>query len=418
MILLSLIALSVNSIAGPSSEGGPQWIADEHLGKPLFEMRVVQRLSTANELSRVDVMFEVFYDYLQFVRIDSTSYEASVEAALAISIEDSGQVLKQIKTFTRRLPDFTKTNSRQDFIEGLFQVEIPLGKYKFELRLSDRESKRGDSIKRDINIPATRRLPCDLSDLILSRSNEIDPVLRFPRDPAIEGMSSNRNQSLYLFFDVFCDDPLVSCKIGLTVKDKTGAVVSVDSLALIGGEQLTSHMMALKAASLTFGRYEARLTAELGGHRVEKSLFFSLNLNGLPGTISDLDEAIKQLKYIATDEEIKKIEDQFPSEREAAFIAFWNEKFPVEGESVNGKMLEYYARASFANENFSGSNAGWETDRGKVMMLFGKPSEVERQEETNNTPPTEIWHYSSLGKRFVFRDEYGFGDYRLVTPIW
>jgi len=414
----SLLMLTVEANSAPSSEGGPQWIAEEHLGKPLFEMRAVHRVNMPGEPNRVDVMFDVVYDYLQFVRVDSINFEASIEAAIAISKQDSGQVLKQVKTITKRLPDFAKTNSRREFISGLFQVELPAGKYKIELRLTDRESKRGDSIIREIVLGNGVHNELALSDLILSRSNDIVLGMKFPKDPTIEGVALSGDQTLHVFFDVFCFDPTTPTKINLALKDKTGAVVAVDSVALVGGDPLTFHSMALNAKSLTFGRYELRLNAESGTHRAEKSLFFNLNLNGLPGTISDLDEAIKQLKYIATEEEIKEIDAQFPSEREAAFIAFWNEKFPVEGEAVNGKMLEYYARVSFANENFSGSTVGWETDRGKVMMLFGKPSEVERFEETNTEPASEVWYYSSLGRRFVFRDEYGFGDFRLTTPIW
>jgi hypothetical protein len=34
------------------------------------------------------------------------------------------------------------------------------------------------------------------------------------------------------------------------------------------------------------------------------------------------------------------------------------------------------------------------------------------------TKPYEVWEYYELNRRYVFVDESGFGDYRLLYPIW
>ena len=32
--------------------------------------------------------------------------------------------------------------------------------------------------------------------------------------------------------------------------------------------------------------------------------------------------------------------------------------------------------------------------------------------------PYEIWRYYNISYEFVFVDDTGFGDYRLITPVW
>jgi hypothetical protein len=55
---------------------------------------------------------------------------------------------------------------------------------------------------------------------------------------------------------------------------------------------------------------------------------------------------------------------------------------------------------------------------GMVYIIFGEPSNIERHPYEMDTKPYEIWAYYNINKQFVFVDNSGFGDYRLITPIW
>ena len=59
---------------------------------------------------------------------------------------------------------------------------------------------------------------------------------------------------------------------------------------------------------------------------------------------------------------------------------------------------------------------GWQTDRGRVYMIYGEPSEIERFPNETNTKPYEIWHYNEIegGVVFIFGDITGFNDYQLL----
>ena len=59
---------------------------------------------------------------------------------------------------------------------------------------------------------------------------------------------------------------------------------------------------------------------------------------------------------------------------------------------------------------------GYKTDRGRVLLLYGEPNEIERFPYSMNTDPYMIWKYYSLngGSVFIFVDRNGFGRYELV----
>jgi hypothetical protein len=79
-------------------------------------------------------------------------------------------------------------------------------------------------------------------------------------------------------------------------------------------------------------------------------------------------------------------------------------------------MDEYYLRVEYANENFSTNRDGWETDRGRIYVLYGEPTDIERHPFEINSKPYEVWYYDHLNRRFVFVDYTGFGDYELTWP--
>lgn len=72
---------------------------------------------------------------------------------------------------------------------------------------------------------------------------------------------------------------------------------------------------------------------------------------------------------------------------------------------------------NFANSNFSmGKKQGWRTDRGRVLLVYGHPDEIDRVPSDVNTKSYQIWRYYTIegGALFVFVDLMRIRDYRLV----
>ena len=78
----------------------------------------------------------------------------------------------------------------------------------------------------------------------------------------------------------------------------------------------------------------------------------------------------------------------------------------------------YFQRVDIANKRYvAGKKPGWKTDRGRVLILYGEPSEYERFPNDLENKPYEIWRYNEIegGVFFIFADINGFGDYQLIT---
>jgi GWxTD domain-containing protein len=148
---------------------------------------------------------------------------------------------------------------------------------------------------------------------------------------------------------------------------------------------------------------------------------------GIPITERDLDQAIDQLRVIATGAEWDSLSAaRTTQEKRMAIIEFWNQKDRsashigrVPGKE-NRPMDIFYARVEHANSHFTtGLQTGWKSDRGQVYIALGPPDYIDGHTNIGGDVfdsmqrPYEIWEYSALNTHYTFVDEYMLGDYRL-----
>jgi len=94
------------------------------------------------------------------------------------------------------------------------------------------------------------------------------------------------------------------------------------------------------------------------------------------------------------------------------------------GATLSGEdaLRTYLTRVTEVDREFgerSGEDnrrAGWQTDRGRLYMLYGAPADrIRRPFPGNDSRPYEIWYYNiGAGYVYLFVDEVGFGGYRLL----
>ena len=99
---------------------------------------------------------------------------------------------------------------------------------------------------------------------------------------------------------------------------------------------------------------------------------------------------------------------------------FWRKRDP--NPKANGIEDEHYRRIEYANMNYSSAfHEGWQSDRGRMYILYGSPDEVESfppqtervdRNSTRNSLAREVWRYKyidGLGVRLhlTFVGEWG-----------
>ena len=108
-------------------------------------------------------------------------------------------------------------------------------------------------------------------------------------------------------------------------------------------------------------------------------------------------------------------------EREKFIEQFWLRRDPMPGTPENEFKTEHYRRIAYANEHFAvGKKAGWQTDRGRILIMYGKPDEIESH--PGGSMPKEIWlyhHIDSIGDEVTieFVDPTGTGDYQIPKKV-
>lgn len=100
---------------------------------------------------------------------------------------------------------------------------------------------------------------------------------------------------------------------------------------------------------------------------------------------------------------------------------FWSSKDPMFLTEENERLLEHYGRFAYANLAFSVPKlkiAGWQTDRGKTYIRYGKPQYVieygKSMEFDAIYPPMQIWVYPQF--QLSFSDEFWNGMYQFTEP--
>lgn len=130
-----------------------------------------------------------------------------------------------------------------------------------------------------------------------------------------------------------------------------------------------------------------------------------------------LDMHFQYARYVATRAEEKAYKKLNVEGKRTYLKNFWKKRDTDPSTPQNEFKEEYYSRIRLANQRFSSpSREGWKTDRGRVLILYGPPDDTQRSPFGSGTKPYEIWIYHKVegGVEFIFIDESGYGDYKLV----
>jgi GWxTD domain-containing protein len=121
---------------------------------------------------------------------------------------------------------------------------------------------------------------------------------------------------------------------------------------------------------------------------------------------------LSEVRYIITPEE-RKIFLEMPESERAQFMEdFWKRRDPFPDTEENEYKNEYYRRVEEANRLLQGEGRpGWLTDRGRIFILFGPPTDRQTFPMESAGYCREIWYYGNFP--VIFIDEHCSGNYIL-----
>lgn len=143
--------------------------------------------------------------------------------------------------------------------------------------------------------------------------------------------------------------------------------------------------------------------------------------------------------YIILPVEEKILREIPPEDRREFVNDFWARRDPDLSTAENEYRKEYYTRMATADKAFTAGKPGWKTDRGRIYILLGSPTNVIRksmgdvpspsleQDEnplergTRTERATETWVYDQYQEQYgepltlIFVDHHSTGDYKLTS---
>ena len=174
----------------------------------------------------------------------------------------------------------------------------------------------------------------------------------------------------------------------------------------------TAAFLRLPGDALVFGKNRVRVSLA-GTDGVE----VVVENRGLDLTDTRSWEAnLELIEIIARRDELDRLRDAQPTERVQAWREFWQRRDPDPSTVENEALEQHDRRVAYARSNLrDGFRDGALSDRGRIWILHGPPDTVEQASSSfESNARTEVWRYRDLGLAYYFRDEDGFGTYRLV----
>ncbi len=136
-------------------------------------------------------------------------------------------------------------------------------------------------------------------------------------------------------------------------------------------------------------------------------------------TDEQCDEEFKQIIFIASlaEKEIWERLTDYTGKRKYLY-AFWNNRKTDKTGKVNSERFEFKKLIEYANLYYSVGtpNSGWKTDRGRILLKYGMPSNTDTYTAKDGNKAYEVWTYDGIsgGVKFYFVDINQNGRFALV----
>jgi len=359
-----------------------------------------------NDLSpQLNVLFNIQNDLLFFTKSDD-GYEGGYDIVIAVKdLSTNSTVFSHLwkeKIYER---EFKSTNSKERYqVNGkTFNTDLSPGEYEVHLELTDKATGNSFKSKRILTIPDLESSIYFNEIKFLSQDDSLSAEIVVG-----DGQSTVEfNNTLLSYFEIIHSQssPLSLTSVLYRINENEKTEIRRKDHSLSSENKNISFYEVLERKILVEGDYllEYDVISAEDESKVQKK--FSVLWYKKPLYLYDLELAIPPLKYLLSPEEWDSIEDLSEEKLSKWLEEYWYAKDPDPDTPLNEIMFEFYNRVLQANKKYADPyNEGWTTDRGKSLILYGKPDEVESYRYKIKSKPYEIWYYRSENKKLVFID--------------
>jgi GWxTD domain-containing protein len=317
------------------------------------------------------------------------------------------------------------------------EVVLEPGDYVLKLSVTDLGSESKGEASLELRAKAFGETNLQLSDLELAFQIEPDTSSsKFTKSgrkilPNPSGVFTHHMGMIYFYAELYNLVTLPTANsdyvLGFMALDSTGKVVKdfgTQTRKKPGNSAVV--LSGINISTLPGGGYVLKVEAEdkETGQKAQASKKITIlreeerKSEGVE-SLEEVERFKQDVAYIATPQELNMFDQLNPVGKQRFIEEFWKKRDPTPNTPINEFKIEHTRRIAYANFHFSRTEKasdGWQTDMGRIYILYGEPSEIERHPLTQEEKSWEQWNYNELqgGAYFIFVDEDGYGTYRLV----
>ncbi len=352
--------------------------------------------------SLLRVYYEVPYEQLNFIRSD-TVYRATLDVKLVCYNLAGEQVGGDVWREEVLAVTYEETKASTRRFASYAEISILPGSYRAKVELEDLSSHRSGVTEMDVIVRKFGASDLEVSDPVFLRFFSDTLFYPNPSREYVRGLSRAA-----VTFDIYRLPRAESVHVETSLLDSEGKVWSRGPVTA-RSSLVETKTVVFAVDTLPQDTFYFVLT-------FRDSILAKWPFAVFEPFFMDAErflDRVESMRYVASDQELARLREARPEEREAVYADFWKERDPVPSTEINEAEVEYFSRVAYADRNFGGLVDGWRTDRGRIYIQYGKPDEVEKHPFERDTAPYEIWYYYATGSRFLFVDEHNLGRYDL-----
>ncbi|MCB9209735.1 MAG: GWxTD domain-containing protein [Ignavibacteriales bacterium] len=399
------------------------FITASNFGQQNISPILIEHNTLVSDTSQLEIIsYRIPYKNLLFIK-NGEDYSTSFTLTLEF-FKDTEFVSRQIVQPKFSLNSYKETLSGDKYFQDFVDVKLLPGKY---------------ILKPLLNLEST-----DLEYKIPEQNINVDSVKNNFQDPIIVFSNANSKNNEFILANFANKIPFAPQKYNILfgLKDTANAEIKASI------EQFDKEIFTNTLKPISEGNFEISKNLNEIGINIKKipglkiyqiSNFSHLLYEGpfeltiiidtvkhkyslstiwpeKPKVLNNPEYAIRLLEYIEKEDVLGELLSSDDELYYKNLCEYWIDKFPADGMKYNYAMTEFYTRVDYAIENYSSLNSydGAERDRGRIYILYGEPSNIERNYSEINEI-MEIWTYEKIARKFIFKDVNGTGKFDLTN---
>jgi GWxTD domain-containing protein len=381
--------------------------------------------------TRCEIYIGFPYNILSYQKSDKDTNKLSAKFKIKVSVKtDSNKIIAEEEwEKVSYIESLTKAASHNANILEQLEVSLSPGNYGIEVNVvqpalssskdsslsSDKSGKWDVTREIEIKKPDTT---LSLSDIQLSSSiDTFSADNRFVKNglnviPLPQRIIGVPYKNLYVYSEIYNLKAKGNYEVKYSILNDSGIIIAEMSPKVLTAEipNLTE-IECINIEKIASGNYILIVEINQDNKKIVRRKAFVVKQQleqNKEQPISEDMEYLNFIDYIATSEELNIYKGLSNSGKQNFITEFWKKQ-------SKEFLTDFIWRVKYADKNFSsGNKKGRESDMGRILIKYGKPSEVEQFPQDPTYHNAEKWNYYTKGGiTFIFVDIQDIGRYEL-----